>query len=257
MMKSTLPIATLTAGLISAQPQCQFYLADQTAANQGFALHLEAQGDSKGSCQLSSVSLVLTVGDGAGYHKVTANPAWQTGAVYTAKAVITAAGPQQLSLNGQASGSSAGLASNITSAPAVAAAPGIFPVILNGISYAAGVFLDGKIVGDPLASPAFRKAKPGDAIELFATGLALSPAGVQPVPARVSGVTVTIGGITVPADFAGLVAAGEFQINFKVPEQFTTMPEANYPITISVNGVSSPSTINSDPAAQLVIPIQH
>src|SRR5215471_3617017 len=107
MMRSILTIAALTAGSISAQTQCQFYLADQTNANQGFALHLEAQGDSKGSCQLNSVSLVLTVGDGAGYHKVTATPAWQTGVVYTAKAVVTAAGPQQLSLNGQSSGSSA------------------------------------------------------------------------------------------------------------------------------------------------------
>jgi uncharacterized protein (TIGR03437 family) len=150
-----------------------------------------------------------------------------------------------------------GLVSNTMSAPLVSSAPGIFPVNLNGINYAAGVFLDGKIAGDPSASPAFRKAKPGDVIELFATGLVPSPAGVQPVPAPVSGVTVTIGGITVPADFTGLVAVGEFQINFKVPEQFTTMPEANYPITISVNGVSSPSKINSDPPAQLVIPIQH
>jgi uncharacterized protein (TIGR03437 family) len=150
-----------------------------------------------------------------------------------------------------------GLVSNTMSAPAVSSAPGIFPVNLNGTNYAAGVFLDGKVAGDPSASTAFRKAKPGDVIELFATGLVPSPAGVQPSPAPVSGVTVTVGGITVTADFAGLVAVGEFQINFKVPAQFTTMPEANYPITISVNGVSSPSTSNSDPPAQLVIPIQH
>ena len=150
-----------------------------------------------------------------------------------------------------------GLASNITSAPAVAAAPGIFPVILNGINYAAGVFLDGKIVGDPLASTVFRKAKPGDVIELFATGLAPSPAGVHPNLTPISGVTVSIGGITVSADFAGLVAAGEFQINFKVPQQLANMPEGNYPIAISVNGVSSPATINADPPGQLVLPIQH
>jgi uncharacterized protein (TIGR03437 family) len=150
-----------------------------------------------------------------------------------------------------------GLASNIMSAPAVAAAPGIFPVILNGTNYAAGVFPDGKIVGDPTSSPAFRKAKPGDVIELFATGLAPSPAGVQPNLTPITGVTVTIGSLTVSADFAGLVAAGEFQINFKMPQQFANMPEGNYPITISVNGVSSPSTINSDPAGQLVLPIQH
>jgi hypothetical protein len=42
-----------------------------------------------------------------------------------------------------------------------------------------------------------------------------------------------------------------------VPQQFATMAEANYAITISVNGVSSPPAVNTDPAAQLVIPIQH
>ena len=150
-----------------------------------------------------------------------------------------------------------GLVSNTLSAPAAASAPGIFPIVLNGTIYAAGVFLDGKIAGDPSASSAFRKAKPGDVIEVFATGLAPSLAGVQPNLTPITGVTVTIGSLTVSADFAGLVAVGEFQINFKVPQQFANMPEGNYPITISVNGVSSPSTINSDPAGQLVLPIQH
>src|ERR1700686_818488 len=101
-MRLLVTMATLTAGLASAQqPQCQFYLANHSSANQGFAVHLEAQADSKSACSLSSVSIVLTVGDGAGYHHATANPTWQTGVVYTARAVITAAGPQQFSLNGQ------------------------------------------------------------------------------------------------------------------------------------------------------------
>ena len=149
-----------------------------------------------------------------------------------------------------------GLASNAMSASAVSSAPGIFPIILNGTNYAAGVFLDGKVVGDPSVSPAFRKAKPGDVIELFATGLAASAAGVQPNLTNISGVAVTIGGVTVPTSFAGLVTAGEFQINITVPQQFATMPAGNYPIMISVNGVSSPATINSDPAAPIVLPIQ-
>jgi uncharacterized protein (TIGR03437 family) len=68
----------------------------------------------------------------------------------------------------------------------------------------------------------------------------------------VSGVTVTIGSVKVAASYAGLVAVGEFQINFTVP----TLAAGNYPITIQVNGVSSPATINSSPAAQIVLPIQ-
>ena len=102
--------------------------------------------------------------------------------------------------------------------------PGIFPVIENGVNYAGGVFLDGLRVGDPSIGPAFRNAKPGDVIALFATGLAPSPAGVLVSLQTVSGVTVTIGTVTVPADFAGLVAVGEFQINFTVPQQFASLP---------------------------------
>jgi uncharacterized protein (TIGR03437 family) len=56
---------------------------------------------------------------------------------------------------------------------------------------------------------------------------------------------------------AGLVAVGEFQINFTVPQGFANRPEGVFPISIAVNGVSSPQSINSNPPAQLVIPIQH
>jgi uncharacterized protein (TIGR03437 family) len=150
-----------------------------------------------------------------------------------------------------------GIASSTMTAQAVSSAPGIFPIILGGTNYAAGVFLDGKIVGDPAASSGFRKAKPGDTIELFATGLAPSAAGTAVSLSPLNGVTVTIGSTTVTADFAGLVAAGEFQINFKVPQEFAGMPEANYPITITVNRVSSPSTIDSNPPGAVVLPIQH
>ena len=55
------------------------------------------------------------------------------------------------------------------------------------------------------------------------------------------------------ADFAGLVTVGEFQINFKVPQ----LVDGTYPISVAVNGVSSPATINSDPPAQIVLPIEH
>ena len=150
-----------------------------------------------------------------------------------------------------------GAASNIATAASAASAPGIFPVSVNGTNYPAGVFLDGKYVGDPSVGPAFRNAKAGDVIELYATGLVPTPSGVLPTSQGVSGVTVTIGSVSVPATFAGLVAVGEFQINFTVPQQFATLPAGTYPITISVSGVSSPATINSSPPGPLVIPIQH
>ena len=142
------------------------------------------------------------------------------------------------------------------SAPAVSSAPGIFPVIVNGTDYAAAVFTDGLIAGDPSVSSSFRNAKPGDAISLFATGLAPSAAGVAVSLTQLTGVTVTVGGIAITPTFAGLVAVGEFQINFTLPQQFASMPAGNYPITISINGVSSPSTIGSVPAGPIVLPIQ-
>jgi uncharacterized protein (TIGR03437 family) len=75
----------------------------------------------------------------------------------------------------------------------------------------------------------------------------------------IAGVTVKLGDITFPADAAALVAVGEFQINFTVPQQFATLPEGEYPITIQVNGVSSPATINGspNPDGPVIVPVQH
>jgi uncharacterized protein (TIGR03437 family) len=138
-----------------------------------------------------------------------------------------------------------GVASNTMSGAAVSSAPGIFPIVLNATNYAAAS-----------VSSEFRSAKPGDSISLFATGLAPSPAGTTVGETPLTGVTITIGSVKINADFAGLVAVGEFQINFTVPQQFATMAAGNYPITISVNGVSSPTMINSNPPAPIVLPIQ-
>ncbi len=149
-----------------------------------------------------------------------------------------------------------GVTSNTMSGTAVSSAPGIFPVIVNGINYPAAVFPDGMLVGDPSVSSSFRNAKPGDTLSLFATGLAPSPAGTSVGVTPLTGVTISIGSITINASFAGLVAVGEFQINFTVPQQLASMQTANYPITISVNGVSSPTTIGSNPPGPIVLPIQ-
>ena len=146
-----------------------------------------------------------------------------------------------------------GAASNIVTGAAVNSAPGIFPLIVNGTNYPLGQFLDGKLAGDPSIGSGFRKAKPGENLQLYVTGLVPTPAGVLITPQPVSGVKVTVGTITVDAPFAGLIAVGEFYINFNVPN----LPDGTYPITISVNGVSSPATINSNPPGPLVLPIQN
>jgi uncharacterized protein (TIGR03437 family) len=150
-----------------------------------------------------------------------------------------------------------GVVSNSVTAAAATNSPGIFPIILGGTNYAAAVFLDGKIAADPSNGPAFRNAVPGDTAQLFATGLAPSPAGTAVSTTFLSGVTVTIGTVTIPASAAALVAVGEFQINFTVPQNFASMPAGLYPISISINGVTSPASINSSPPGPVVIPIQH
>jgi uncharacterized protein (TIGR03437 family) len=94
-------------------------------------------------------------------------------------------------------------------------------------------------------------------VQLFATGLAPSPAGTVVSTTLLSGVTVTIGSVTIPAIAAALVAVGEFQINFTVPQDFGSLPPGVYPISISINGVTSPASINPSPPGPVVIPIQH
>ena len=164
---------------------------------------------------------------------------------------ITGTATVQVIANGQVS--------NTVSAAAATNSPGIFPIILGGTNYAAAVFYpDGKIAADPSNGPAyFRNAVPGDTVQLYATGLAPSPAGPVVSTTLLSGVTVTIGTVTIPALATALVAVGEFQINFTVPQDFASLQPGVYPISISVNGVSSPASSNSSPPGPLVIPIQH
>jgi len=111
------------------------------------------------------------------------------------------------------------------------------------ISPAAGVFSpDCKLTGDPAAGAVFRKARPADAIQLYATGLIRQPADVRITPQTVAGVTVKIGDISFTPEFASPVAVGEFQINFRVPQQFANLPECDYPISVQVkldDGTSS------------------
>jgi uncharacterized protein (TIGR03437 family) len=150
-----------------------------------------------------------------------------------------------------------GVASNAFSAAAVASAPGVFPNVVNGVNYAIAVFTNGQLAGDPSVNSHYRIAQPGDAIQLYATGLTAEPTGVLPVPQGIGGVSVTVGNVTIPADYAGQTPyVGEFQINFTIPQEFANMPAGNYPISIEVNGVSSPTTINTNPPGSLVLPIQ-
>jgi uncharacterized protein (TIGR03437 family) len=131
-----------------------------------------------------------------------------------------------------------GIGSNTVTTAAVQNAPGIFSYTLdNGKTfYPSAVFLDGSRVGDPTVFPGARKAKAGDIVLLFANSLNPSPAGVLSVSGITKPVMVTIGPVSFPADFSGLVAPGEFQINITVPN----LPNSSdHPITLQIEGQSS------------------
>lgn len=91
------------------------------------------------------------------------------------------------------------------------------------------------------SSPASRPAKPGEIIILYGTGFGPTNPAVDPskvfsgAAPTATPVSVTIGGQTANVQFAGLSAAGLYQINVIVP----SVPAGDQPVTASVNGVST------------------
>ena len=142
-----------------------------------------------------------------------------------------------------------GVASNTATASAVSTAPGLFTYSLGGKTYPSALY-NGTytIVGDPALYSAAAKAKAGDIIQLYATGLGPSPAGnIISSPIAFSGtVTATLGSTNVPVLGAALVAVGEFQVNIQIP---SGLADGEYPLTIKVGSNSSQSGV--------VVPVTH
>jgi uncharacterized protein (TIGR03437 family) len=132
-----------------------------------------------------------------------------------------------------------GLGSNVLTVPVAQIQPSIYYYTFGSKNYAAAVFLDYTIMGDPAAVPGTRKAKPGDILQLYAAGLGPTTSGPVTSPVPITGVTVTIGGVDAPVLAAALVAPGQFQVNITVPQ----MADGEYPITVSASGKTSPSNV--------------
>jgi uncharacterized protein (TIGR03437 family) len=125
-------------------------------------------------------------------------------------------------------------------------APGLFIFSQGNGRYAITQSSDGSYaVPSGLLPPGapVRAAKPGDVIGLWATGLGPTapqyPEG-QVVTVQTRGIltvpsTVTIGGKNAPIDWAGIVGAGLYQVNFHVPQ----LPPGDASIVLTVNGVPS------------------
>ncbi len=88
-----------------------------------------------------------------------------------------------------------------------------------------------------------RPAQPGETLQIYATGFGPTtpavPAGqLVGSAAPLSNLTqlkVTIGGVAATVQFAGIVAAGEYQINVMVPQ----VPNGDQPILATIAGASS------------------
>ncbi len=129
-----------------------------------------------------------------------------------------------------------GLPSNSLTIAVAQLQPSLYNYQAGSKSYAAALFLDYSIMGDPAVVPGTHKAKPGDIMQLYAAGLAPSLSGsavTSPVP--ITAVGVTIGTTTAQVQFAGLVAPGQFQVNFTVPQ----LAAGEYSIQVSKSGKTS------------------
>lgn len=108
------------------------------------------------------------------------------------------------------------------------------------------------LLGPSATGAGFRGAKKGEPVALYGVGLgptvAPAPAGklfTGGSAATTTLPTVTLGGVNVKVDFAGIVAAGLYQINFSVPQN---VGSGEQPIQATINGVTT--------QANITIPIQ-
>jgi uncharacterized protein (TIGR03437 family) len=133
-----------------------------------------------------------------------------------------------------------------------ALAPALFTYQLNSVTYAAAVIANqhGVVyvaVANALSGEMSRPAVAGDSIEMYGTGMGpttpVAPGGVvltETYPANLANFSVTIGGVAATVSFAGLVAAGVFQINIAIP---ANVAGGNQPIVVTVNGAASQANV--------------
>ncbi len=130
--------------------------------------------------------------------------------------------------------------SNIFTAQKQQFAPAFFTM---GGTYAAAQHADYSYVGKPglLAGATSQPAKPGETILIYGTGFGpanppLSSAQLVTTPALLANsVQVTIGGVTAPVDYAGLVGAGLYQFNVRVPN----VPSGDAAVVAQIGGVQT------------------
>lgn len=136
--------------------------------------------------------------------------------------------------------------SDVANVRIVSYSPGLFT--FNGTSAAAVNNADGTYIAMPAVVSGARPARPGDIIQLYATGAGLSDpvwqAGELPTmtsPLSMP-VTVTLGGTALAASdvlYQGVVPgaiSGLYQMNIRVP---ASAPDGNLPLLLTVGGTNS------------------
>ena len=134
--------------------------------------------------------------------------------------------------------------SNVFTSRLQTAAPAFFTYVQAGGKYAIGSLPNGTYVG-PVgllgSGTVTQPAKAGDVVALWMTGLGPTsppyPEGhlVTSSAPLANPATVTVGGVQAAVDWAGVVGAGLYQVNFHVP----SLAVGDQPIQVSVNGASA------------------
>jgi uncharacterized protein (TIGR03437 family) len=136
-----------------------------------------------------------------------------------------------------------GFKSNGMVVPVVQYAPSLFNYSGGSVVYAASTHADGTPVGhSSVLGPPATESRPGETIVLYVNGLAPSVSGTiitTPLP-YVSPVSVTVGGENAMVVYAGLVAAGQYQVNITLPNELAT---GDLLIRIQTQGPSSPAGV--------------
>jgi uncharacterized protein (TIGR03437 family) len=132
------------------------------------------------------------------------------------------------------------LGSNILTAPVQQVQPSLYFYQVNSKNYAAALFQDYSLMGDPAIVPGTHKARVGDIIQLYAAGLGPSISGsVLTAPVPITGVSVKVGTADATVIAAALVAPGQYQVNLVVPQ----LADGEYTITVSAAGKTSPANV--------------
>ena len=136
-----------------------------------------------------------------------------------------------------------GVASSPATVSVVSSSPGVIAYSADYVTFYPSAQFAGttNIVGDPAVFGFAKKAKTGDQIQIYVTGLGVTQSGVlinAPI-AFTAPVKVNLGSVSVTPSFVGQIGAGYYQINFAVP----ALAAGNYPFTITLNGLTSQNNV--------------